>query len=206
MNWKDVTIEKYERIAALQAQNLSEIDLIAAVIAVLDGTTVKEVEEMPYGVLLLKARGLRFLQSNPIPSIVKRKYELGEKKYIPTLNPAELTTAQYIDFQVRAANAKDDLAGLLSVFLIPEGCKYNDGYSSDDVREAVYKNMPIEDAMGLSAFFFELWKMSIHKLLRESKRQYRQLKRKRNLTEDEKLLITNTKSLIEATKKVLKYC
>lgn len=204
--WKDITIEKYERIAGLQAKNLGEIDLIASTIAVLDGVTVKEVEELPYAVLLLKARGLRFLQHNPIASIVKRKYEIGGKTYIPTLNPAELTTAQYIDFQVRATGAPDDLAGLISVILIPEGHKYNEGYSSDEVREEIYKNFPIEDAMGLSAFFFALWKKSTRRLLRETKKQYRELKRMKNRTEAETELLTTTERLIKTIEAALRYC
>ena len=204
--WKDITIEKYERITGLQAKNLGEIDLIASTIAVLDGVTVKEVEELPYAVLLLKARGLRFLQHNPIASIVKRKYEIGGKTYIPTLNPAELTTAQYIDFQVRAMGAPDDLAGLISVILIPEGHKYNEGYSSDEVREEIYKNFPIEDAMGLSAFFFALWKKSMRRLLRETKKQYRELKRMKNRTEAETELLTTTEKLIKTIEAALRYC
>lgn len=204
--WKDITIEKYERIAGLQEKNLGEIDLIASTIAVLDGVTVKEVEELPYAVLLLKARGLRFLQQSPIASIVKRKYKINGKTYIPTLNPAELTTAQYIDFQVRAMGAPDDLAGLISVILIPEGHKYNEGYSSDDVREAIYKNFPIEDAMGLSAFFFALWKKSMRRLLRETKKQYRELKRMKNRTEAETELLTTTEKLIKTIEAALRYC
>ena len=34
MNWKDITIEKYNQIALLQSEGLSEIDLVAAVVAV----------------------------------------------------------------------------------------------------------------------------------------------------------------------------
>ena len=204
--WKDITIEKNDMIMGLKEKNLGEIDLIASTIAVLDGVTVKEVEELPYAVLLLKARGLRFLQHSPIASIVKRKYEIDGKTYIPTLNPAELTTAQYIDFQVRATEAPKDLAGLLSVILIPEGHKYNEGYSSDEVREVIYKNFPIEDAMGLSAFFFALWKKSTRRLLRETKKQYRELKRIKNRTETETELLTTTESLIKTIEAALRYC
>lgn len=204
--WKDITIEKNDMIMGLQAKNLGEIDLIASTIAVLDGVTVKEVEELPYAVLLLKARGLRFLQQSPIASIVKRKYKIDGKTYIPTLNPAELTTAQYIDFQVRATEAPHDLAGLLSVILIPEGHKYNEGYSSDEVREAIYKNFPIEDAMGLSAFFFALWKKSTRRLLRETKKQYRELKRIKNRTEAETELLMTTEKLIKTIEAALRYC
>ena len=203
--WKDITIEKYDKIAALQSENMMEIDLIAAVVAVLDNITVKEVEEMPYAILLLKARGLRFLQDKPYPSVVKKAYVLNGTKYIPTLNPAELTTAQYIDFQVRAADAPEDLAGLLSVFLIPEGFKYNEGYSSDEVRETIYKYMPIEDGMGLSAFFFTLWKKSICRLLRQNKRQLRQLKRIKNPSEAEKQLIATIENLIRIIKAAERY-
>lgn len=204
MTWKDITIEKYEQIAGLGTEGLGEIDLIAQTIAILDGTTVEEVEKIPYAVLLLKARGLRFLQSNPIPSIVHKSYELGGKKYITTLKPEDITTAQYIDFQVRAADNPEDLAGLLSVFLIPEGHKYNEGYSSEDVRNVIYKEMSIEDAMGVSAFFFALWKKSIHRLLRQTKRQYRQLRRKRNQTETEKELLLTMEKLIKTISEVLK--
>ena len=204
--WKDITIEKNDMIMGLQEKNLGEIDLIASTIAVLDGVTVKEVEELPYAVLLLKARGLRFLQQSPIASIVKPKYKINGKTYIPTLNPAELTTAQYIDFQVRATEAPDDLAGLLSVILIPEGHKYNEGYSSDEVREEIYKNFPIEDAMGLSAFFFALWKKSTRRLLRETKKQYRELKRMKNRTEAETELLTTTEKLIKTIEAALRYC
>ena len=203
--WKDISIEKYGKIAALQESGLGEIDLIAAVISIIDGSTVKEVEEIPYGTLLLKARGLRFLQSDPIPSIVKKSYNLNGVKYIPTLNPAELTTAQYIDFQVRATQDAEDLAGLLSVLLIPEGHKYNEGYSADQVKEDINKFLPIEDAMGLSSFFFYLWKKSIRRLLRESKRTLRQLKRKRKPTEAEKSLIETTEKMIETIKTLQRY-
>lgn len=205
MTWKDITIEKYGKIAALQESGLGEIDLIAAVISIIDGSTVKEVEEIPYGTLLLKARGLRFLQSDPIPSIVKKSYNLNGVKYIPTLNPAELTTAQYIDFQVRATQDAEDLAGLLSVLLIPEGHKYNEGYSADQVKEDINKFLPIEDAMGLSSFFFYLWKKSIRRLLRESKRTLRQLKRKRKPTEAEKSLMETTEKMIETIKTLQRY-
>ena len=203
--WRDITIEKYERLATLQKDELTEIDLVAATVAILDGVTVRQVEEMPYTTLLLKARGLRFLQKNPLPSIVKHKYIINATTYIPTLNPADITTAQYIDFQVRASDAPEDLAGLLSIFLIPEGHKYNEGYSSDDVREEIFKYLPIEDGLGLSAFFFELWKKSIRRLLRENKKQYRLLKRKRNLTPTEKTLMESIKSLTELIEKAQRY-
>ena len=171
----------------------------------MNNTTVKEVEELPYGVLLLKARGLRFLQSNPIPNLIRKSYSIGGKKYVTTIRPEEITTAQYIDFQVRATDAPEDLAGLLSVILIPDGKKYNDGYSSDDVRQEIYKNFPIEDAMGVSAFFFTLWKKSICRLLRQNKRLLRQLKRKRKKTEAEIQLIATTERLIETIKQVQRY-
>lgn len=203
--WRDVTIEKYEKISALQNEGLGEIDLIAAVIAVLDGKTVKEVEEMPYATLLLKARGLRFLQDKPITPLVKGEYTLNGVKYKATLKPQELTTAQYIDFQVRATDAPEDLAGLLSIFLIPEGHKYNEDYSSDDVREIIYRYLPVEDGMALSAFFFALWKKSIRRLLRHSRRQYLKLKWKRHRTATEEKLLTATKNLIETIEKAERY-
>ena len=41
----------------------------------------------------------------------------------------------------------------LSVLLVPEGKAYNDGYDVADVQRRV-ADLPIADALGLSAFFF----------------------------------------------------
>ena len=216
MTWKDITIEKYNQIAALQNEGkeeitqgvsnpMSELDLIASTIAILLGKRLEEVEEMPYAELLMRARQLRFLNGSPIPSMVKKSYTLDGKKYITTINPANLTTAQYIDFQVKAADAPEDLAGLLAVLLIPDGHKYNEDYDSEELRDTIYRFMPIEDALGLSAFFFTLWKRSIRRLLRENKRQYRKLSRKRDKTKEEQKLLEAIKRLIETIEKVQRY-
>lgn len=205
MTWKDITIEKYDKILALQQQDLNETDLVVATLAILEGTTVKAIENQPYALLLLKAKNLRFLNDKPLASLVKRVYELNGKRYVPTLNPALLTTAQYIDFQVRATEAPEDLAGLLSIILIPEGKKYNEDYLSDEVREDIYKYLPIEDGMGLSAFFFTLWKKSTRRLLRQSKRQYRRLKWKRHRTAEETALMETVGKMIETISEVQKH-
>lgn len=205
MTWKDITIEKYDKILALQQQDLNETDLVVATLAILEGTTVKAIENQPYALLLLKAKNLRFLNDKPLASLVKRVYELNGKRYVPTLNPALLTTAQYIDFQVRATEAPEDLAGLLSIILIPEGKKYNEDYLPDEVREDIYKYLPIEDGMGLSAFFFTLWKKSTRRLLRQSKRQYRRLKWKRRRTAEETALMETVGKMIETISEVQKH-
>lgn len=205
MNWKDITIEKYDQIAALQNEGISELDLIASTIAILLGKRLEEVEEMPYAELLMRARQLRFLNGNPIPSMVKKSYTLDGKVFNTTINPANLTTAQYIDFQVKVSDAPEDLAGLLAVLLIPEGHKYNEDYDSQEVRDTIYRFMPIEDAMGISAFFFALWKRSIRRLLRENKKMLRKLQRKKDKTKAEQELVETIKRLIETIEKVQRY-
>ena len=65
---------------------------------------------------------------------------------------------------------------ILSIFLIPDGCKYNDGYDIVDLQKVIRENLSFRVAEGLLGFFIEKYgKLLIHSLV-YCRRQVRKTK------------------------------
>lgn len=150
-----------------------------------------------YGLELTKLDSTTFLnmkfeiENDIIPiaePIVERYYKIGGVKYKATLNLTKITASQFIDLQTYIA--KDDLCGILSIFLIPtyikflfeKTYKYNDGYDLLEVQKNIGENMKIVDAQNLSAFFLSqseklqkiIYNYSVKKLMKLKIKQQKQ--------------------------------
>ena len=60
---------------------------------------------------------------------------------------------------------------MLSCFLVPRGCDYNDGYDIADVHAAIREEMSVAEVLALLAFFFKSWAQSIRDTLSYSVRE-----------------------------------
>ena len=80
---------------------------------------------------------------------------------------SKINVAQYVDFQnFVKLPLKEGMEKILSIFLIPEGCKYNDGYDIIDVQKEIRKNLSFRVAEGLLSFFMEKYgTLLIHSLV-----------------------------------------
>lgn len=147
MTWKDIPLRKYNDIYAINKTEYEDeidrgIDLVTIIFDV-------DARNIPYGEFsnyLQQITKLPDIQNNEKP---KAKYTLNGTEYWMTLDYGNITTAQYIDFQNYTKN--DDLLGIVSTCLIPEGHSYNDGYDMKDLEE-----LSIHDGMSITAFFFRL--------------------------------------------------
>jgi len=130
-------------------------------------------------------RELEFVGTDVVPSEVKKDYILNGRKY--TLQKAinHISPAQYIDFNnyLKDGEIDEKYADILSVFLIPEGMKYNDGYDIDEVKDDINKYMCITDALGIFSYFFHYFVRFV-----QISQQYtsRRLKKMKSLTREEK--------------------
>lgn len=79
---------------------------------------------------------------------------LNNSEYTVNYNIDKLTMAQYIDFQtyVYKDNTLNNLGNILSVFIIPKGHKYNEGYDINVVQDEIFNYMPISLASEISFF------------------------------------------------------
>lgn len=142
-------------IRALQEDEaLDPIDLRVAVVAALTGKTEREVLDAPIAESSEWFAAASFLEHDAdVPKRIADAYHLGEWELIPTTDLRKITTAQYIDFQAFAPGGEKTLPQLLSVFLVPKGRAYNDGYDVAAVQQAIRDQITVSDVMALQAFF-----------------------------------------------------
>ena len=102
----------------------------------------------------------KFIIEQPKVSLPEETYTLGEFKLEPMLNAKDMNVAQYTDYStyLQLDDMQERMIGLISVFLIPKGKKYNDGYSIDKVKELILTELTVDKAMSLSAFFLDYTK------------------------------------------------
>lgn len=142
-------------IRALQEDEaLDPIDLRVAVVAALTGKTEREILDAPIAESSEWFAAASFLEHDAdVPKRIADAYHLGEWELIPTTDLRKITTAQYIDFQAFAPGGEKTLPQLLSVFLVPKGRAYNDGYDVGAVQQAIRDQLTVSDVLALQAFF-----------------------------------------------------
>lgn len=146
-SWKDVTLKEF-----LELQDLLKIeDETERLMAVSELLLGEEVLDLPLTEFVKKTQALEFIKE-PLPEDNPPKnVEVNGRKYYLDCLLGNLKTGQYIDY-INHAKA-GDIAKMLSVFIIPEGHKYNDGYDMEEVFDDI-NDLPIP-VVNSAAFFFE---------------------------------------------------
>lgn len=195
IHWKDITIARHKAILNLYESRTEEedpqlfaYDLVCAVY----GKDEEWINNLKVSEANDYVNTLAFVTEKPKHLPAKKSYILNGKKYCVGLNMQNLTTAQYIDFQQLYDKSNEMPAEFLSVIMVPEGHKYNDGYDINEVISDIENNLSVEEGLGLSDFFISLLRMS----MRRSIRSLRKLERK---AEKEGLM---SKEQLDALKRV----
>lgn len=195
MNWGDITIGKYEKLTRIMNEDKGD-DFTYNAIAVCFDKELDEVLGMNYVRVMQMAREIAPLsKSAPIPSRAKSEYKLN-RKYKVVMNPNELTTAQYIDFQGVGNDYENNTPELLAILMIPDGHTYNTGYEMKDVVKDIRDNMKVEDALGLAAFFLHLLRKSIAVARRKMKWQLFRAKHSRKTTPEQREALEKVSQLL----------
>ena len=178
-NYRDLPLGKYEEIVKICDTEMSEYERRVAIVAILSGLTEDEVLRLPLPTFTDYSARSRFIEhecpDNMIPG-VSRNYPIGGFVLIPVTDIRKITAAQYIDFQTFAQDRENKTVELLSCFLIPRGCEYNEGYDVLEVHNAIREEMSVAEALALLAFFFKGWLLSIRSTLSYSARVVRKIK------------------------------
>lgn len=170
-NYADLPLGRYLDIEAVSRDTaLEDIDRQVRIIAILSGRTERDLLAAPIAEYADLAAKTAFL-ARPCPAgRTARQYIAGDFTLIPTADLTRVTTAQYIDFQTLAPQGDARFVELLSVFLIPKGCAYNEGYDIAEVQAAIREHLSVQDAIALSAFFLTRFTALMRATLRSSER------------------------------------
>jgi hypothetical protein len=153
-------IDSYSKLSIGKYQEVLECigtgDYSAGIIAVLNDMDIDEVLNLPLSEYRNLSNKASFLLDSPQPAKVCMEYKLGSFKLEVLCNLSKMTAGQYIDYQTFVKEPDKYLVEMISVFLIPKGCKYNEGYDIMEVQKAIRECLSISDALALSAFFLNL--------------------------------------------------
>lgn len=146
MNWYDVTLYQFNEIEeAVKIED--ETERIFSLAEILFG---EDVTTLPLKEFNEKVKQLLFIKEEIPNKIPPKKIEVNGRKYFLDCLLGNITTAQYIDFTNHSSTG--DLSKMLSVFIIPEGHKYNDGYDMLQVMDDI-NSLPIPIVNSIAFFF-----------------------------------------------------
>lgn len=169
MSWKDVTLKQFMELQELLKIE-DETDRLLAVAELLLG---EEVVDLPIAEFTKRVREIDFIK-NPLPDEApQKKIEVNGRKYNVDCLLGNIKTGQYIDY-INHGNS-GDFAKMLSVFLIPEGHKYNDGYDMEEVFSDI-NDLPITFVNSAAFFFARQFKTFIQIFQRYSIKQLKKMK------------------------------
>lgn len=176
-DWKDVTLGIWMRMNEITARE-NEIERIVGFVALFNNMTEDEVLALPLDKFKEYMAQMGWMNTPPDIEQPKKEYVINGHTYELTMNFHKLTTAQYIDFQ--SYTKSEDYSQMLSVFLIPKGKKYGEGYDVFEVQQDL-KQMPVQEVLGLMGFFMVLYRSWSRALLKYSSRILRKAaKREKN--------------------------
>lgn len=192
-NYNDITIEKYQEIKAIiDGEEVDEYSTNIKLVAALSDMTEDEVGNLELKDYKVLNEKLIFLTEMPVKKMVADKYKIGGYEFVTVLNVEKMTVSQYIDYQTFVKDVDKYLVELLSVFLIPKGKKYNEGYDIIEVHKAIKENLSIVDAMSLAGFFLLLYqsltKATVSSLIRRMKKMKKKAKNQEEIAKLEEVI------------------
>jgi hypothetical protein len=146
MTWYDVTLYQFNEIEkAVKIEDDTE-----RVFRLAEIVYGEDVTNLPLKDFNVKVKQLAFLKDEIPNKIPPKKIEVNGRKYFLDCLLGNVTTAQYVDFTNQSNTG--DLSKMLSVFVIPEGHKYNDGYDMLQVMDDI-NSLPIPIVNSIAFFF-----------------------------------------------------
>ena len=191
LSWNDITLDQF-----IQLSKTSDIkDDTEKMLAIGEIVYGDGINDLSIPEFSKKMNQLGFLSQEIPTSVPPKKVVLNGRKYFTDCLLGNITTAQYIDFQNHMKSTSDGKeANILSVFIIPEGHKYNDGYDMLEVINDI-KSMPMPVVMSISFFFGRQFSVFMRIFQRYSKKRIQDLKLPKEMKEAMKGVVDSSVDL-----------
>lgn len=171
LTWMDVTLYQFN----LLQEVIGIEDETERVIRLAEVLLGDEVLNLPLKEFNERVKELSFLKDEVPVQNPPKSIEVNGRKYYMDCLLGNVSTAQYVDFRNHSNVTNPDMAKMLSVFIIPEGHKYNDGYNMIEVIKDI-NDLPIP-VVNSAAFFFgrqlnkfiEIFQSSLIRKLKKAK-------------------------------------
>ena len=154
-SWNEITISEFLQLIQLQeVKDDFQLAREVEIMKIISGDpNIDELSLPEFKQLINKVTFV----NQPIPESLypPKSYTTPMFKYIIKPDITKLSTAQYIDYTnyVKKSEGLEDLSKILSVFFIPKGFEYGEGYDMDEVIEDIENNVDIVTASSIAGFF-----------------------------------------------------
>lgn len=160
-NWKDITINVYQKLQNLNLNRSSdiidEIDDNVKILSILcdvDEDIIADLDINDYKRLVSQCTFL-----NEMPKVkIKDEYWINDKLYQVQYGVQNMTMAQYIDYQTYLKDSSKYTKEIVSCFVIPKGKKYGEDYNLNETIEDIGNYFSIVDALSVCFFFTMLFR------------------------------------------------
>ena len=190
LGWNDIT---YRQLLDIRdAANIEdENERVYAIMEAVFGESVLDLDLKNFA---LKCKETEFLQKEIPNDLHVKDIKVNGREYYFDGLLGNITTAQYIDFQNYQKN--NDEYKTFSVFIIPKGHKYNDGYDMEQVFNDIL-DIPVPVLFSASFFFSRQFELFIRIFRRYSIKQMKKLGLPKEAMENlEKVVNLSTEMMI----------
>ena len=168
LTWNNITYRQLLDIR--EAANIEDEN--ERVYAIMEAVFGEDVLDLPLKDFNEKCKELQFLQKEIPNDLHVKDIKVNGREYYFDGLLGKITTAQYIDFQNYQKN--NDEQKVFSVFIIPKGHKYNDGYDMEQVFNDIL-DIPVPVLFSASFFFSRQFELFIRIFRRYSIKQMKKL-------------------------------
>lgn len=168
LTWANITYRQLLDIR--EAANIEDEN--ERVYAIMEAVFGEDVLNLPLKDFNEKCKELQFLQKEIPNDLHVKDIKVNGREYYFDGLLGKITTAQYIDFQNYQKN--NDEQKSFSVFIIPKGHKYNDGYDMEQVFNDIL-DIPVPVLFSASFFFSRQFELFIRIFRRYSIKQMKKL-------------------------------
>lgn len=148
-DWSNITLKEWYEIQNILSveDEYTTFNLLDYLYGI-DSTNMSLVEVSKY------TNALSFLNNTEAYKTIKLedKYTINGTTYTGFLDLTKVTVAQFIDYQNYVKETPIKYEDVLSVFIIPEGHNYNDGYDMGKVKEDMLE-LPFVVVQKVAFFF-----------------------------------------------------
>ena len=161
-NWSDITIDTYQKYVKIQEGKGSEKNKIVKSLALLCGTSPFVVKKMAYKDLL-DIMGIikKMIDTEPDKEQFRKVFKFKGEEYGFCPNLSNISTGEYIDLESYCKEPIENLHTIMSILYRKITFKRNERYAieeynPDEFKEELFKDCPMDIALGSLGFFLTL--------------------------------------------------
>lgn len=200
-NWDAVPISKYIKISNICTDDaIDDTAKSVGVISELSDVDESVIWDLPMSEINKLVNDIKWVNKFDFKKRwTIKKLNVGDKKCHIDYDLQNMTISQYVDFQTawRIKDSQEKLVPVLSCFIIPDGCKYNDGYDIVEFRKEIEDNIPITVANSVCFFFLKKLRNSIKSSLICSQMMLKALRKTMKNKEMRDQMIEAEKNLLQ---------